>query len=108
MLMRLRLLPIAMIAITTASGCSMFGGPEQAALHKSPNFQSGYEDGCASANQQGSDLRDRLVQDKGLYQTDEAYRTGWSNGFSACRTTNTPPGTEPGGNPLGGPPMGAH
>jgi hypothetical protein len=101
-------LPVITVLVLAASGCSMFGGSEMAKLRKSPTYQQGYEDGCASANQQGADLRDRLVQDPTLYKTDQAYREGWSSGASLCRTTNAAPGTEPGGNPLGGPPPGTH
>ena len=101
-------LPTIAVLALTASACSMFGGGEMAKLRKSPAYQQGYEDGCASANQQGADLRNRLVQDPTLYKTDEAYRAGWSSGVSLCRTTNAAPGTEPGGNPLGGPLPGTH
>jgi hypothetical protein len=94
-------------ALACLSGCSMFGSAEDAKLRKSPNFQMGYEDGCAAANQQGADFRDRIVQDKQLYKTDDAYRTGWSNGFSTCRTTTMPYGTQPGASPIG-PPPGTH
>ena len=53
---------------------------------KSPDFQQGYEDGCASANQQGADLRNGQVAGRGYtYKADDAYRTGWSNGFSSAR-----------------------
>ena len=106
--MGLARLPTIAILALTASACSMFGGAEEARLRKSPTYQQGYEDGCASANQQGADLRNRLVQDPALYKTDQAYREGWSSGVSLCRTTNTAPGTEPGGNPLGGQLPGTH
>jgi hypothetical protein len=86
----------------------VFGGAQDAKLRQSPNFQMGYSDGCAAATQQGADLRNRIVQDPTLYKTDPAYRAGWSNGFESCRTTNMPAGTQPGGNPLGGPLPGTH
>lgn len=88
------------------SACGIFGS--DAKLRSSPNFQMGYEDGCAEATQQGADLRNRIVQDTALAKTDESYRAGWSSGFDSCRTTNTPAGTEAGGNPLGGPLPGTH
>jgi hypothetical protein len=98
---RLRCPLLAAILLTTAA-CSMFGNAEDEKVRHSPNFQQGYEDGCASANQQGADFRDRQVKDPTLYKTDDAYRAGWSNGFSSCRTTTTPNGTQPGSNPLNG------
>ncbi|HEY5047700.1 MAG TPA: hypothetical protein VII49_06775 [Rhizomicrobium sp.] len=107
--MRSPLLFSAGICFFGLSACgALGGGMEDARLRKSANFQQGYEDGCASATQQGADLRGRLVQDDSLYKADAAYRTGWSNGFSACRTTNTPAGTQPGSNPMGGPLPGTH
>ena len=98
---------LALAAPLTVS-CGVFGGAQDAKLRSSPNFQIGYSDGCAAATQQGADLRNRIVQDPTLYKTDPAYRAGWSNGFESCRTTNMPAGTQPGGNPLGGPLPGTH
>ncbi len=106
--MRLPLLPTIAVILVSTSACGSPGGSEDAKFNKSANMQQGYEDGCASATQQGADLRGRLVQDTALYKADPAYRAGWSNGFSSCRTTTTAPGTQPGANPLGGPLPGTH
>lgn len=105
--MRARTLATVLLGLGLAA-CGMFGSAEDAKLRKSPDFRSGYSDGCADANQQGADLRDRSVRDEALYKTNEAYRAGYSNGFSVCRTTNTPAGTQPGANPLSGPVPGPH
>ena len=87
------------------SACGSTDGDK---LAQSPNFQPGYADGCASANQQGADFRDRQVRDEALYKVDESYRAGWSSGFSSCRTTNMPTGTQPGANPLSSAVPGSH
>jgi len=96
------------LLVLSLSACGIFGSGEDSKLRNSPNFQSGYRDGCGDANQQGADLRDRTLRDDTLYKTDAAYRAGYSNGFSVCRTTNTPAGTQPGANPLSGPLPGTH
>jgi hypothetical protein len=57
-----------------------------AALRKSPDFQAGYSDGCASASMQGANKRDTgLTRDDGAYQSNKAYHSGWGSGFGACR-----------------------
>jgi hypothetical protein len=57
-----------------------------AALRKSPDFQAGYSDGCASASMQGANKRGTgLTRDDGAYQSNKAYHSGWSSGFGACR-----------------------
>lgn len=106
--MRVGLSFLTALLLAGVGACSSEGGPRDAKLRQSPNFQQGYEDGCASANEEGADFRGRLVQDPTLYKADAAYRTGWSNGFRNCRTSNAPPGTPPGSNPLGGPLPGTH
>jgi len=106
--MKLAQWPTIAAMVFMLAACSPFGGVEDAKLRDAPTYRQGYEDGCASANQQGADLRNRLVQDSTLYNTDASYRAGWSSGVSICRTTDTAPGTEPGGNPLGGPLPGTH
>jgi hypothetical protein len=57
-----------------------------AALRKSPDFQAGYSDGCASASLQGANARNTgLTRDDGAYQSNKAYHSGWGSGFGACR-----------------------
>ena len=78
----------------------MFGGGKERAMQKDPNFREGYEDGCAAATNQGSDLRDRTVADKQLYANNETYRAGWSSGFQTCRRSEIEPNAMPGDNPV--------
>jgi len=57
-----------------------------AALRKSPDFQAGYSDGCASASLQGANARNTgLTRDDGAYRSNKAYHSGWGSGFGACR-----------------------
>ena len=96
------------LAATAMAGCGLFGSAQDRAVRKSPSFRAGYDDGCAAANQQGADLRDRIVKDPTLYKTDAVYRAGWSSGFQTCRTTTTPLGASPGASPIPDPVPGGH
>ena len=87
----------AMPLLLCATGCAVFGST---ALQKDPSFRAGYQDGCAAATDQGSDLRDRPVEDKGLYASDDKYREGWSSGFQTCRRSELEPNAAPGDNPV--------
>ena len=82
------------------AGCAVFGSGKNNAVQKDPNFREGYEDGCAAATDQGADLRDRPIGDKQLYANNDIYRTGWRNGFQACRRTDMEPNANPGDNPV--------
>ena len=84
--------PAAGLLVFILSGCAALDSPEQRALRKTPSFRAGYEDGCAAANAEGADLRDRPVVDKSLYDNDDAYRAGWSSGTQTCRRTALPTG----------------
>ena len=91
---------ILTLSLLWTTGCMVFGSSKDRALQKDPNFRQGYEDGCAAATNQGSDLRDRPVGDKQLYANDETYRTGWSSGFQTCRRSDLEPNAMPGDNPV--------
>ncbi len=101
---------IAPLLLAAASLCVLAGcAGGDPALRKNPSFQEGYEDGCQAATEQGADLRDRVVGDKQLLKSDEAYKAGYSNGLQMCRRTNgeaqplpgvnAPLAPEPGGGP---------
>ncbi len=84
------LLPLILLLASCAGGNS-----------SSPDFKAGYSDGCASASLQGADKRqDSLTRDDAAYRTNPDYRSGWGQGFGACRSMNAPesPGAGPFGN----------
>lgn len=87
-------------ALLSTAGCAVFGNSKERAMQKDPSFREGYEDGCAAATNQGSDLRDRPVGDKQLYANDETYRAGWGSGFQTCRRSDLEPNAMPGDNPI--------
>ncbi|HEX3675660.1 MAG TPA: hypothetical protein VHU87_15420 [Rhizomicrobium sp.] len=82
--------PLAVLLLLPLSGCVIFGGPADKALRRTPSYRDGYQDGCAAANDAYSNFRKGPLTDNALYRTDQVYRSGWGNGFQACRTTLTP------------------
>jgi len=84
------LLPLILLMASCASGNS-----------NSPDFKAGYSDGCASASLDGADKRkENLTRDDAAYQSNPNYRSGWGQGFAACRSMNAP--SSPGAGPFGG------
>ena len=67
------------------SGCMFFESPADRKIRQQPDFRLGYDDGCATATDQGANMRrGDLVRDEALYETDKAYRAGWASGHSGC------------------------
>jgi len=81
----LRPILAAMLAGFALSGCMLFETRVDRALRQQPNWRAGYEDGCATANAEGANMRrGDMVRDDALFDADKAYRVGWANGHSAC------------------------
>ncbi|MDE2184175.1 MAG: hypothetical protein KGJ78_14240 [Alphaproteobacteria bacterium] len=92
---------VVTLAALALAGCGIvFPSARERAARNNPNFQSGYTDGCASANQQGANYRKDAVRDDVLYKTDKAYRSGWGSGFYNCRNNVTRAPTTPGAGPI--------
>lgn len=89
-----RILIVAVTGLAVAS-CAVFGGPRDKALRRTPSFKAGYADGCAAATTIGADFRREPAIDP-AYKADRVYRAGFTNGFSTCRRTISPPGSQPG------------
>jgi hypothetical protein len=104
--------PVKLFLLIAAAGALILAAcasdPKGRALRSNPSFQDGYEDGCAAATNEGSDLRDRPSGDQQHLQTDDAYKSGWSSGIAACRRTDSQQGAFPGQNPPLVPEPGAH
>ncbi len=100
---RLLLSALAMLLLT---GCVFFDTPADRAVRHDPNFRVGYDDGCATATDEGADMRHGdMVRDDALYESDKAYHAGWAAGHSACRRmapTGQANGPLPDANPGGG------
>jgi hypothetical protein len=83
--------PLALLLVLALSGCAIFGGPADKALRRTPSYRDGYQDGCAAATNTHTDVRGGPVAtDNSQYRTDHVYRTGWGNGYQACRGTLVP------------------
>jgi hypothetical protein len=83
-----------LLLLPAVSACGLFPSAAERAVQKSPNFRAGYSDGCAAASTTGANYREGAYRDEALYKTSAAYRAGWGNGFSICRTEAT--GAAPG------------
>ncbi len=69
------------------AGCGfLFESKAERAMRNTPDFKSGYADGCATANAQGTDYGRQMTRDDSLYKSDKAYRAGWAAGVSSCRS----------------------
>src|SRR5262249_22574004 len=82
------------------AGCGfIFESRTERAMRNTPNFKSGYADGCSTANAQGTNYGRTMTRDDNLYRSDKAYRAGWAAGVSACRSNLA---SQPGvpGNPI--------
>jgi len=98
----MRLSPaIALLAALTLSGCGiLLPTAKDRAAKNTPNFKSGYSDGCASAGTQSANYRADQVRDENLYKTDAHYRSGWASGFSNCRNNTINPRNQPNAGPI--------
>jgi predicted small lipoprotein YifL len=104
-------LRLAVVAATVLSlaGCGiLFPSAKERAAKNSPDFRSGYTDGCASATTQDTNYRHDQVRDEGLYKSSKDYRSGWSSGFYNCRTNYTHEATTPGVGPIPDNSPGSH
>jgi hypothetical protein len=50
----------------------------------SPFYQTGFSDGCASANGESSAIPHPVQRDEALFAKDSGYRAGWISGHAAC------------------------
>lgn len=92
-------LTLVVLAASLVSGCIFFPSAKDRALRKTPSFKEGYSDGCAAATTQSSNYREGPYKDQALYQSDQAYRAGWGNGYQTCRAPQNL-GQAPGSNPV--------
>lgn len=68
-------------------GCGfIFETRAERAMRNTPDFKSGYADGCATANSQGTNYGRSQTRDDELYRRSKPYRAGWAAGVSSCRS----------------------
>ena len=68
------------IALTVAA-CAT---PLDPAITQSVEYQQGYVHGCTTATRQTNGAQADIVEDKRLMGSNEAYTTGWKQGFYGC------------------------
>jgi hypothetical protein len=87
---------IALVCLLLAvTGCSLFTSKQTRAMRRTPEYRAGYNDGCSSARGPDANMRapDDVVRDDDLYASNNAYHSGWSAGYGACRTYSAPQAT---------------
>jgi hypothetical protein len=84
---------LCLATILFVEGCALFGPKITRAMRRTPEYRSGYQDGCASAPGPDANLRNGFdqIKDDALFRADRNYRAGWNSGYTACRPT-TPQG----------------
>jgi len=88
--MRKVLLPLILLPLL--SGCFLFESKATRALRASPDYKSGYGDGCASAGTVSANPRaDTRIRDDQAFAGNNAYRMGWNEGYGACRPMQNSP-----------------
>jgi hypothetical protein len=88
--MRKVLLPLILLPLL--SGCFLFESKATRALRASPDYKSGYGDGCASAGTVSANPRaDTQIRDDQAFAGNNAYRMGWNEGYGACRPMQNSP-----------------
>lgn len=50
----------------------------------SPEYKTGYADGCRTANTRLAGIKATIHRNEGLYSTSENYRIGWGDGYANC------------------------
>ena len=52
---------------------------------RSPNYQLGFGDGCATASMETSGAPREPRRNRALYELDRDYRAGWLSGHAQCQ-----------------------
>jgi hypothetical protein len=71
-------LPVAVLFLALSS-CAT---PQ---MERSPAYELGYSDGCASAAAEGPGVPRNPRRNEMLYTMDAEYRAGWASGNAQCR-----------------------
>ncbi len=72
---------IAVVLTWTLASCSAGIDPIVA---ESPEYRSGYTDGCMTANDRQNGYGSKVTRDLATFESSEAYRIGWRSGYGAC------------------------
>ena len=58
--------------------------PLDPVVANSPDYHSGYADGCATAQERQNGFGSKITRVEALFETNDSYNLGWRNGFGAC------------------------
>ena len=50
----------------------------------SPSYKLGYSDGCRTAHTRVAGIKETIHRNKVMYETEDAYRMGWGDGYAGC------------------------
>lgn len=70
-----------MVLAIVLAGCA----EAESGAGKSPFFQEGFGDGCATASAQGAPGQTKITRDQALFDGEKDYHAGWISGFGQCR-----------------------
>lgn len=86
------LLAASLLAASCAlplTGCAILvPNAKLRATKQTPGFKAGFSDGCSAATAVSADYSAEKFRDQAMYDSDENYRAGWSNGMHNCRPDN--------------------
>jgi len=90
--MEKRRLPLLLLLLPLLASCALFESKQTRALRASPDYKSGYGDGCSSAGAVSANPRaDTQMRDDQAFAGNAAYRMGWNEGYGACRPMQNSP-----------------
>jgi len=73
---------------------ALLGGcykPLDPVITSSPDYQSGYVDGCTTAQDRQNGFGSKITRVEALFESNESYAIGWKNGYNACGGTSGDP-----------------
>lgn len=73
------LLLIGLWAPLGLTGCAL-----DTSVRDDPNYSIGYNDGCQTGNARVTGFVSTIRRDDGLFESSDAYQSGWKEGYSAC------------------------
>lgn len=80
---RVKLLSV-IVLLGAALGLAACAFERDAELLQDPLYKAGHADGCQSAHTQVSGFDETIRRNKALYESEEAYRIGWGDGYGSC------------------------
>ena len=74
-------LSLSIGGLLLTAACATQPNPE---ITQSPGYELGYAAGCTTGQKRQDAFSRALERDEAKYESDEAYRIGWNDGFNSC------------------------